>query len=224
MRNEQYYDQFSKHYDAQRLAGYFGFVNEMEAAVLKPLSLNKSVLEIGCGTGLILQQIRKEAESAVGVDLSHGMLLSAAAKGLSVARADAVAMPFKSDSFDVVCSFKVLAHIKNIEKSLNEAARVAKSNGFVVLEFYNSRSIKRLTNFFIRKKIFTRYDSLAAIKRMLPRQLSIEAVKGVRIAAPASFFFSLPVIGKITRAVERSLSKTPLTLFGSYFIVVCRKK
>ncbi len=224
MKNEDYYDEFSKEYDSKRLHGYFGFVNEMEIETVKPFTKGKSVLEIGCGTGLILQQIRKEAESAVGVDLSQEMLHSAAAKGLSVARADAVALPFKSGSFDVVCSFKVLAHIKEIEKSLDEAARLAKSNGFVVLEFYNSRSIKRLTNFFIRKKIFTRYDSLASIKRILPGQLSIEAVKGIRIAAPGSFFFSLPVIGKITRAVERSLSKTPLTLFGSYFIVVCRKK
>ncbi|MBN2067041.1 MAG: class I SAM-dependent methyltransferase [Candidatus Diapherotrites archaeon] len=223
MKSQDYYDDFSRNYDWERLHGYFGFINEMEAATIKPLVKGKQVLEIGCGTGLIMRQIAGLEKNAVGIDISQKMLSKAREKGFAVARADAAKLPFRDESFDVVYSFKVLAHIEDIGPALSEAARVAKGKGFVVLEFYNSQSIKKLMNFFVPKKVFIRYDSPGRIKRLLPDQLSVHAFSGIRIISPAAISFRIPIVSGITKAVERLLSKTPLSRFGSYFIVICRK-
>ena len=46
----------------------------------------KDVLEVGCGTGLILKEVAREARRAMGVDLSGGMLRRSRERGLRVAQ------------------------------------------------------------------------------------------------------------------------------------------
>src|SRR5215470_1904441 len=108
--NRAYYDDFSAGYERERGRGYHQLLDDLEMSVVAPLARGRRVLEIGCGTGLILQRIAREAVSARGIDLSPGMLQAARARGLDVSLASATQLPFADGSFDLVCSFKVLAH------------------------------------------------------------------------------------------------------------------
>jgi len=104
--NRAYYDDFSSGYERERGRGYHQLLDDLELSIVAPLARGRRVLEIGCGTGLILRRIAREAAHARGVDLSPGMLQVARERGLDVSLASATQLPFADASFDLVCSFK----------------------------------------------------------------------------------------------------------------------
>ena len=104
-------------------------------------------LEIGAGTGyfsLNLLQAGVVGE-ATCTDISPGMVatLSANAErlGLSVraARADAEALPFADESFDLVLGHAVLHHLPNLRRAFSEFHRVLRPGGRIVFAGEPSR-------------------------------------------------------------------------------------
>ena len=78
-RSRAYYDDFSKRYERERHHGYHALLDELELDVALPLAEGREVLEVGCGTGLILSRLAGVARRAEGIDLSPGMLDASAA-------------------------------------------------------------------------------------------------------------------------------------------------
>src|SRR5690606_41665954 len=99
-------------------------LRHLESSYVRQFGAGGDVLEVGCGTGLVLSRIREFAREARGVDLSPGMLELARERGLDVVVGSATALPFPDAAFDVTCSFKVLAPVPAIEQALTETARV----------------------------------------------------------------------------------------------------
>src|SRR5687768_17800809 len=56
------------------------FRSRIESSIVIEHARGKRVLEVGCGTGLVLEKIAPVAASAVGVDLSAGMIAKARAR------------------------------------------------------------------------------------------------------------------------------------------------
>jgi ubiquinone/menaquinone biosynthesis C-methylase UbiE len=143
-----YYDEFSKRYEDKRRPndadGYHALIDDLEIQICERYGQGKDVLEVGCGTGLILERIRRFAKSAKGIDLSPGMLALAKERGLDVCEGSATKLPFADESFDLTCSFKVLAHVPDIGKALAEMARVTRKGGVVLAELYNPLSFRAL--------------------------------------------------------------------------------
>ena len=231
MENRDYYDTFSESYENKRHFGYHRFLDDAEFALLKPIIRDRDVLEVGCGTGLILYRIADLARRAAGVDLSPGMLTKARERGLEVQEADASELPFEDATFDVVCSFKVLAHVEAIAKTLREMARVTRPGGKIVAEFYNRHSLRTLVKRLkpgtkIGKNggttdddVYTRYDTLGELKQILPPTLTLDRVSGIRIASPLALPFDLPVFGRAWAGIERGLALTPLKRFGGFLVL-----
>src|SRR5262245_26175850 len=121
-----YYDEFAAAYENQRRpndpAGYHALVDDLEIDIVRRYGQGKDVLECGCGTGLLLQRIAEFTRSAKGIDLSPGMLERARVRGLDVAEGSVTALPHADASFDVTCSFKVLAHVPDLGGALREMA------------------------------------------------------------------------------------------------------
>ena len=122
----QYYDDFSDSYERGRGYGYHQMIDDLEVEVTAPYARDARVLELGCGTGLILARIAEFAEEAVGIDLSEGMAQRARDRGLDVRIGSVCDLPFEDDRFDLTYSFKVLAHVPDIEAAIREAARVTR--------------------------------------------------------------------------------------------------
>jgi len=78
------------------------------------------------------------------IDPSASMTAIAAKKEqrIKVVRASAEEIPLAGDSFDVVCMKDCLHHIVNREKALNEAVRVLKPGGKMVILEFNPASLK----------------------------------------------------------------------------------
>jgi ubiquinone/menaquinone biosynthesis C-methylase UbiE len=206
-------------------------IDDLELSILdKYLHKTDKILELGCGTGLILKEVNKKVSKAIGIDLSQKMLEKAKKRGLEVYHAEASNMPFEDNSFDLVYSYKVLAHIEAIEKTLHEIKRVLKPNGIAVLEFYNRNSLRTIikkikpSNIISKNitddSVYTRYDTLKEIKYYLPKEFEIKAIKGIRIITPAFFVYDLPVIKDIFYKSESLLKDTPLAQFGGFIIII----
>jgi ubiquinone/menaquinone biosynthesis C-methylase UbiE len=232
-----YYDEFSSRYEAERRPnrpdGYHALVDDLEVELIERYGAGGDVLECGCGTGLILERVARFARSARAIDLSPGMLERARARGLDVREASVTAIPFAPESFDVVCAFKVLAHVPQIGHALAEMARVTRPGGVVIAEFYNPLSvrgiIKRMTparpisHRTRESAVYTRFDAPWVVPRVLPPSLRIEAVRGIRILTPAAGAMRLPVVRDLLRKIEWRLADTWAAVFAGFYVVVLRK-
>jgi SAM-dependent methyltransferase len=233
LNNEEYYDRFATGYEAERHKRYHRFLDTSELNAARKYVQGRSVLELGCGTGLVLEPLADLASTATGIDISHGMLVKAQARNLQVAQADATALPFADGTFDCVVSFKVLAHIEDIRGTVAECARVIRPGGHLVLEFYNRQSLRHLVkrlkpahaiaNTTTDEQVYTRYDSMEDIASYLPPSVTIEKVVGIRCLAPTYHFFNTPVIGVITERLERAVQTSPLGRLGGFLVVIARK-
>lgn len=221
---EGYYDKYGSWYDDERIEGYYSFINDIEVGVVEKYGKKKNLLEVGCGTGIILNRTSKFSKSAIGVDLSEGMLKAAKRKGLKVQQANACNIPFESSKFDLTYSFKVLAHVPEIKKAIEEIKRVTNKNGMMVLEFYSPFSIKAFVNKLSggTKKVYIRYDSFKNIREYLGNDVEIVEIVGARIITPFSYIFKIPLVGRMFSHLEKLLSNTILNRFAGYLIVVCK--
>jgi len=233
-RSRAYYDDFSTGYERERHHGYHALLDELELGIALPYARGRDALEVGCGTGLILERVAAQASHATGVDLSPGMLELARKRGLDVHEASATALPFKDASFDVVYSFKVLAHVPEIERALAEMARVCRPGGHVLAELYNPWSLRYLAKKLAgpgkisdgrsEADVYTRWDKPTAVQRLLPPELESVGVRGLRVLTPAAFVHKLPLVGELLSKAERAVTTSPLRWFGGFLVVIARKR
>jgi len=101
------------------------------------------LLDIGTGTGRLLKLLGKDAESAVGVDISTQMLLvartnlhAAGLKEVTVRQGDMYHLPFADASFDTVTLDQVLYQAENPAAVVAEAARLLRPGGRVLVVDY----------------------------------------------------------------------------------------
>jgi len=109
------------------------------------------VLDVGCGNGTYLSACRDRGAQVVGCDLSFGMLQSARHDAL--VNADVMALPFASESLDVVLAPHMLYEVSDVEGALLEVRRVLKPGG-VLLAVTNgsnhARSLRALVEESVR--------------------------------------------------------------------------
>ena len=232
-----YYDEFALRYEAERRpnrpGGYHALIDDLEVELVERYGAGGDVLECGVGTGLLLERFGRFAKSARGIDLSPGMLERARARGLDVREASVTAIPFDDASFDVTCSFKVLAHVPEIGRALAEMARVTRPGGVVIAEFYNPLSLRGLVKRLgpagaisagkRESAVYTRFDAPWVIPRLLPPSLRVEAARGVRIVTPAASVMRVPVVRDVVRRLEHRLADTRAAVFGGFYVTVLRK-
>ena len=210
-------------------------LDDLEVGLVRRYGQGAEVLEVGCGTGLILHRTAGFARRALGIDLSGGMLAKAASRGLAVAQASATELPIATASVDVAYSFKVLAHIPDIAGALREMARVVRPGGWVLAEFYNARSIRRLVKAVKPptavsenthdEHVYTRYDDARAIKSYLPPELEWVTTRGIRVITPAAKVLEVPLLGSAVRWAEHRLADLPGARdLGGFIVACCQRK
>ena len=231
--NRRYYDTFATIYEKHRHDGYHRWLDTRTIELLTPAVTGRDVLEVGCGTGLLLKDVATVARHATGLDLSHGMLRAAHERRLNVVQGSATQLPFADASFDVVYSFKVLAHVPDLAAAFAEMARVTRPGGRLFLELYNKQSLRYLVRRFRpagavgqgvdEKDVFTRFYDLAELRAMLPASVSLERTHGLRVATLAPQPFRWPVVGSLWARVEDALSASPLHRYAGFLVLELRK-
>jgi SAM-dependent methyltransferase len=95
---------------------------------------NPRVLEIGCGTGAMVQQWAAVG-LAFGIDIAPEAAECCQYRGVArVCIADATrALPFPDESFDLVCMLDVLEHLADEGRTLRELGRILRPGGRTII-------------------------------------------------------------------------------------------
>jgi SAM-dependent methyltransferase len=151
-----------------------------------------------------------------------------------VVEGSATQLPFEDNSFDVTCSFKVLAHIPQINLALSEMARVTRPGGVVIAEFYNPYSMRAVLKRFgpagrvaaeaKESDVFTRFDTPKAVRAMQPLGCEFIDARGVRIVTPTASAMRFGPAAELLRRAEALLCDSPLKVFGGFYIAAFQKR
>ena len=126
---------------------------EVERAIgqLLPADGVSSLLDIGTGTGRLLEILGPRVDRAVGVDLSREMLAVARVNleraGLehcSVRQADLFQLPFPRGSFDAVTIHQVLHFVDDPKRAVAEAAHALGPNGRLLIVDFAPHQVESL--------------------------------------------------------------------------------
>lgn len=100
----------------------------------------RSLLDIGTGTGRMLQLLAQHVDRAVGLDSSHSMLAVARAnldradiRNVELRQGDAYTPPFEPASFDLVVLHQVLHFLDDPARAVSEAARLVAPGGRILI-------------------------------------------------------------------------------------------
>lgn len=91
-----------------------------------------SLIDIGCGRMPYRKELEPLVDSYIGVDHPKVSKLYRSPIKPDVL-ADAKRLPFQSNSFDIALLIQVLEHVDTADKVIEEAARVLKPNGVLVI-------------------------------------------------------------------------------------------
>ena len=223
----KFYDGISSKYEINH-SKYITITNKEHLTKINFLCKKGKILEIGCGSGRILSEI-KETDLAIGLDISTNMLKIARSKNCVVVQANSTLLPFKNNGFDLVYSFKVLSHIPDIQKTINEIIRVVKPGGYILLEFYNDQSfkyivIKKIKDFLKLKLLYSRYDSIKTITSYFSTNVKLICIRGYNLIPLIEIFCKIPFIGNLIYSIEKRLCKTRLNKYGGYLVAELIKK
>ncbi len=115
---------------------------DVEAALVELLSDEPidDLLDIGTGTGRVLEVMAPRVERALGVDLSREMLAvarvnleRAGARNCAIRQGDMYQLPAPGASFDAVVIHQVLHYAERPGRAIAEAARVLRPGGRLVV-------------------------------------------------------------------------------------------
>lgn len=147
-----------------RLRSLHASEEAVEAAILDALGGKpiRTLLDLGTGTGRMLQLLAPRAGRALGLDASHAMLAVARANleraGLNrieLRQGDIYAPPFPRNGFDLVLIHQVLHYLDDPARAIREAARLVAPGGRLLvvdfaphgLEFLRERQAHRRLGF-----------------------------------------------------------------------------
>jgi len=126
---------------------------EVERALVEllPLAGSRELLDIGTGTGRMLEILAPRVEYAVGVDLSREMLnvaranlARAALRNCSLRQGDMYQLPLPGDSFDAAIIHQVLHYADRPGEVIAEAARVLRPGGRLVIVDFAPHALENL--------------------------------------------------------------------------------
>jgi ubiquinone/menaquinone biosynthesis C-methylase UbiE len=125
---------------------------------LKGLPSNTSVLDLGTGTGVLLQFLLQKRFEVIGIDFSKDMIKKAKDKIGKMQGAlvlgDIENLPFQRETFDIVTAMTTLEFVKDVKRLLQEIRRVLKSGGQFILGVLTSLSGANFSKINIRGAVF----------------------------------------------------------------------
>jgi demethylmenaquinone methyltransferase/2-methoxy-6-polyprenyl-1,4-benzoquinol methylase len=128
------FDRIAPRYDALNRLLTFGLDARWRRQAAAALGLPKGslVLDVACGTGMLARAVIASGQTAIGMDVSAGML-ARAGSGLRLVQGDGLSLPFGNETADgVTCGF-ALRNVVDLPELLAEMARVLRAGGRVAL-------------------------------------------------------------------------------------------
>lgn len=153
------------------------YIEATHQATLSRLELHSGdrVLDLGCGTGTLIQHLLALAPEAkiFGLDPSEEMLNIAQQKlpaSVQLNIGSAESLPFPNNYFDVLVSTSALHYFRNPDRAIQEMQRVLKSGGRLILtdwcyDYWTCRGLDLWLR--LRDRAYCRTYGTSDLKRML---------------------------------------------------------
>jgi 2-polyprenyl-3-methyl-5-hydroxy-6-metoxy-1,4-benzoquinol methylase len=197
---------------------------EMLISHLKP---GMTVLELGCGTGYLTQELARSGAEVVAIDISPELLeiakANCSAPNVRYQIENAYAMSYDDAMFDSVVGSSVLHHLE-IEDALRGVYRVLKPGGtiyFTEPNMLNPQIAIQKNIPWIKQKLGDSPDETAFFRWLLRRLLEQTGYRDVRID-PFDFLHPKTPVALIdhVNTVGRFLEKVPVIseFAGSLYI------
>lgn len=202
----------------------------------------RRILDIGCGVGVYVQQFRRLTPYVWGIDVEQERVAigSRYAPNLVVARGEA--LPFKGGSFDMVFLHEVLEHVEDDQKTLEEACRVLRPGGHVVIFVPNRFYFFETHGFYLGKRFIFKLlplinwfpDRIRNVFVPHVRAYTAHQLRGLVRGLPLqelahtyvypgfdNIAARRPQLGALLRWACYTAERTPLRVFGlSHFLVL----
>lgn len=139
------YDLYASSYDESLV-----YLNSFEKNSLEKLLgdlRGKRVLDLGCGTGRIIQMLKESGAEVVALDISEKMVNATKRKfpDIECVVGDSENLPFEDGSFDMVLGLFWIVHLGDLRLSFDEVYRVLKNGGRFILSNINQKKAPKLT-------------------------------------------------------------------------------
>jgi 2-polyprenyl-6-hydroxyphenyl methylase/3-demethylubiquinone-9 3-methyltransferase len=127
-----------------------GYFRKKLFAELKVDPQGKAALEVGCGGGILCEEIARMGFAVTGIDPSPRSLRIAAdhaqAGGLRITyeQGSGEALPYRDHSFDLVFCCDVLEHVRDVAKVIAEISRVLRPGGVFCYDTFNRTFLSKL--------------------------------------------------------------------------------
>ena len=94
----------------------------------------RTILDAGCGTGALLDDLRSIGRTTVGLDFIRDSLAYCRTRNLrNLTRGSADTLPFVDGAFEAVFSLDTIEHIRDDKGVLREIHRVLSDNGYCLI-------------------------------------------------------------------------------------------
>lgn len=164
-----------------------GFIKNKRLELIKKY-INKTdkILEIGCGSGNLLKEL--DCDNIYGIDISSGMV-NECKKILPKGKfsvGDAENLHFKNNTFDKVIISEVLYYLPDLNKSINEAFRVLKKDGLLLITSLNKKYnfVRTIVNFLkigVHDNISMSYIDLKYLLNIVKKSFKIEKIESIPV-------------------------------------------
>jgi len=176
-----------------------------------------SILDVGCGVGLIHQILGSRYTGLIGIDVAPATLVEAQRRQPAgrFARYDGRSLPFADETFDLTYTVNVLHHVSPLawRVFVSELARVTRPGGLVAVFEHNP--LNPITRLVVNRCEFDE-DAVLLGQRKLRALL---AATGLTECEHRNILF-FPWSGRIWSTLERGLAWLPL---GAQHMVAARK-
>jgi SAM-dependent methyltransferase len=94
---------------------------------------DKTILDVGCGLGTYVERFREFSDRAYGIDIEVERVVEGGKSVPNLLAAAAEALPFADTSFDILVLHEVLEHVRDDRQATEEAYRLLKPGGRIVI-------------------------------------------------------------------------------------------